>query len=97
MDIDTLKHLPIDFIYAAFAIFGGVARYLNGYVEGHKFSAGIFFASAGVAGFSGLMFALLGQSMQFPQTIQMVMAGTGGFFGEQTMKPILEYFQNRVK
>lgn len=87
---------PIQFIYGCVAMCGGVARYLNGVASGvTTFSFGIFFASTFVSGFSGYMFALLGGTMTLPQNIVFIMAGTGGFFGDQTMKLILEYIQNK--
>jgi len=52
-------------------------------------------ASAFVAGFSGLMFALLGDSMSLPGPLPHIMAGVGGFFGDQTMKFIMEYLTNK--
>ncbi len=98
--MDFLKHLqiePVQFVWGAIAIFGGVARYLNGITQdGLKFRFSIFLASAFVAGFSGYMFALLGLSLNFPFTMISIMAGTGGFFGEQTMKLIMEYFGQKV-
>ena len=81
----------MEIVYGILAIAGGVARYLNSYVNGQKFKLGIFFASAVVAGFSGFMFALLGGTMNLPQTLISVMAGVGGFFGDQTLKFIMEY------
>ena len=88
--MESLKHFPVEVLYGFVAIAGGVARYLNGYVTGQKFKLSIFLASAFVAGFSGYMFALLGESMQMPQGWLFMMAGVGGFFGEQTMKFIME-------
>lgn len=88
---DWLKHLePVQIIYGIIAIAGGVARYLNSYVQGKPFKKSILIASAFTAGFSGYMFALLGLTMNLPQPMLFVIAGTGGFFGEQTMKLVLE-------
>jgi hypothetical protein len=88
---DWIKHLePIQLIYGITAVAGGIARYLNSYVQGKPFKISIFFASAFTAGFSGYMFAILGLTMNLPPTMLFVVAGTGGFFGEQTMKLVLE-------
>lgn len=92
-----MEFKPIELIWAMIAIFGGIARYLNAYVEGQKFKVSIFLASAFVAGFSGFMFALLGDSLQMPGPITHIMAGVGGFFGEQTMKLIFEIMSKRAK
>ena len=86
-----LDNIPTQVVYAAVAIVGGCARYLNSFVEGVPFKFSIFIASAFVAGFSGYMFAELGQSMQLTSQFIFMMAGVGGFFGEQTMKYIMEY------
>ena len=88
--MDPLKHLPIELLFVAVAFFGGIARYLNSYTNGAPFKLGIFIASGLVAGFSGWMFALFGVSLQLPEPMLFVMAGTGGFFGEQTLKFIME-------
>ncbi len=88
---------PVQYFYGIVAIFGGVARYLNSFANGQPFSFGIFLASAFVAGFSGWMFALVGISLSLPQGMVFMMAGTGGFFGEQTMKLVLEFVQAKTK
>jgi len=87
---------PIHYIYGTIAVIGGVARYLTGYKNGVPFKFSIFAASAIVAGFSGWMFAQIGISMRMPSEIVFVMAGTGGFMGEQTMKLIAEWLQGKV-
>lgn len=88
--------LPIEFLWGALAIAGGVARYLNGFANGQPFKLSVFIASAFVAGFSGYMFALLGASLHFAPQFIYIMAGVGGFMGEQTMKLIWEYTSSRV-
>lgn len=87
---------PAQFVYGTIAVIGGIARYLNSYTNGAKFSLRIFLASAFVAGFSGWIFAQIGSSMGMPYAIVSVMAGTGGFFGEQTMKLVLEWVQEKT-
>lgn len=99
--MEWLKHIPIEpvqIIYGFIALCGGIARYLNGVAsDGMHFNFWIFCMSAFVAGFSGYMFALLGVTMALPQNLIFIMAGTGGFFGDQTMKLILEYVQKKIK
>lgn len=87
---------PIQYIYGFIAIAGGIARYLTGYKNGVPFKFSIFLASAVVAGFSGWMFAQMGTSLRMSQELIFVMAGTGGFMGEQTMKLIAEWLQSRI-
>lgn len=87
-----MNKLPPELIFVALAMVGGMARYFNGFANGAPFKLSILLASAFTAGFSGLMFALLGETMGVNHTVQFVMAGIGGFFGEQTLKFILERF-----
>lgn len=95
--MEELKNIPIQLIYACIAMLGGMARYLNGFVDGKKFSIYVFFASAFVSGFSGYMFALLGESLNMPYPIPHILAGIGGFFGDQTMKFLYEHFTRNIK
>lgn len=94
--MDEMKGLPIELVYGVVAVVGGVARYLNGYVNGEGFKLSVFLASAFVSGFGGFMFALLGQSLQMPEGMLWVMAGIGGFFSDQTLKYILEFLTKKV-
>ncbi len=92
-------HLPFDpiqFVYGAVAVCGGAARYLNNYTKGTPFNVWVFFASTFVSGFSGYMFALTGVSMGLPEPILFMLAGTGGFFGDQTMKLLFEIASSKV-
>jgi hypothetical protein len=93
--MEPIKHFPLEALYALLAVTGGVARYLNGFANGVPFKLSIFLASAFVAGFSGIMFAYMGISLSLPQAFIYMMAGTGGFFGEQTMKLVMEYVGKR--
>lgn len=97
MDLtDFFTRLPVQFLYVIIAITGGIARYLNSYADGKvHFSTSIFLASGFMAGFSGMMFALVGDSLHLPYPMAHIMAGVGGFFGEQTMKLVLEYVASR--
>ena len=83
-------------IYGVVAVVGGVARYLKGFTDGTPFNWKIFLASAFVSGFSGYMFALMGESMMMPNPILFIMAGVGGFFGDQTMKLVYEWTQKKL-
>jgi hypothetical protein len=95
-DMEKFLHIPIEIISVVTAIFGGCARYLNDFVNGKPFSMSVFIASAFVAGFSGYMFALFGESLNLPLPMPNIMAGVGGFFGERTMKLILEYVAKKT-
>lgn len=88
--MEHFKNLPIEFLLVLLAVCGGCARYLNSYTTGTPFNIGIFLASGAVAGFTGYIFAVFGATMALPDPMLFVMAGIGGFFGEQTMKLVLE-------
>lgn len=95
---DLIKALPVaQFVFGAIAVCGGMARYLNDYAHGKPFELSLFLASTFVAGFTGWLFATVGQSLNMPQTMVFIMAGTGGFFGEQTMNAIREYVTFRTQ
>lgn len=93
---DFLQTYFVHLTYGLIALCGGVARYLNGYTKGKPFSLTMFIASAFISGFSGWMFATLGMSLDFPQPFVFMMAGTGGFFGDQTMKFLYETIKKRI-
>lgn len=97
MNLEHLKDIPVQVVYIVVASVGGLARYLNSYVGDKKFSLAVFVASGFVAGFSGLMFALVGDSLHLPKPMPHIMAGVGGFFGDQTMKLVLEYASRGVR
>lgn len=89
------KHFPLEAVYVFVAIAGGMARYLNSYANGVPFKLGILLASSFSSGFSGYIFALLAVTMSLPLPMQFIFAGVGGFFGEQTMKYVMEYVTKR--
>lgn len=97
MNFEHLKDIPVQVVYIVVASVGGLARYLNSYVGDKKFSLAVFVASGFVAGFSGLMFALVGDSLHLPNPMPYIMAGVGGFFGDQTMKLVLEFASKNLK
>lgn len=88
---------PFQLVYAFVAMAGGIARYLNSFIMGRPFKISVLLASGFVSGFSGLMFALLGDSLSLPYPMPYVMAGVGGFFGDQTMKFLMEFTTKRAK
>jgi len=88
---------PLYYIYGVIAMCGGIARYLSSYSRGAEFNIYILIASTFVSGFSGWMFATLGVSLNLPETMVFIMAGTGGFFGDQTMKLIMDYVKLRIE
>jgi H+/gluconate symporter-like permease len=95
--MEDLKNVPLEILIAILAIFGGVARYLNGYINGRGFKLSIFISSVIVSGFGGLMFGLLGSSMDLPIVMVSMMSGMGGYFSEQTLKFVYEVVKGKTK
>jgi hypothetical protein len=93
--LPELNATPPELFYVFLAVMGGVARYLYGFINGQQFDIRIFGASAIVAGFSGYIFLLLGIHMEVSIPMQGIMSGLGGFFGDQTMKLVLEMWKNK--
>lgn len=95
--INSLKEVPVQVVYVSIAVIGGMARYFNSFADGKiPFKFSILMASAFAAGFSGMMFALVADSMALPNPIPHIFAGVGGFFGEQTMKLVMEWASGRI-
>jgi hypothetical protein len=97
MDNFDPKQVPLEFLIVIIAVFGGVARYLNGYINGNGFKLSIFVSSVIVSGFGGLMFGLLGSSMDLPIVMVSMMSGMGGYFSEQTLKFVYEIVKGKAK
>jgi hypothetical protein len=95
--MEPLKNLPVEIFVVTLACAGGIARYLNGYANGQPFKLSVFIASTFVAGFSGLMFWYLGVSMNLPNPFLAMMAGVGGFMGEQSLKYMMEIIKEKTK
>lgn len=93
-----MKHFPVEVIWSLVAICGGVARYLSEYRQTRKFELGPFLANSAIAGFSGSMFMLLGNSLAMPYALVGVMAGVGGFMGVDAVNFLIEYLlKSRIK
>lgn len=92
-----LSNFSLEMVLSLLAMAGGIARYLTNYTEGMPFRLTMFLASVFASAFAGIMFGLVGIAMNLPQPIIFMMAGTGGFFAEQTLKLVLEYVTKQVK
>lgn len=94
---EFISNIHSETMFVVIAIAGGMARYLNSYVNGSPFKISMFIASTFVSAFSGMMFAYLGVALSIPFPLLWMMSGVGGFFGDQTMKFIFEYLQKQIK
>lgn len=89
--------LHTDFIFAALAGMGGVAKYLHQYVNGQAFQIGIFIANIFISGFSGLMFSHLGEAVGLSQELLFVCAGVGGAAGWQVIEHMMVILKDKIK
>jgi len=92
-----IKQIPMEFAYGTLAILGGAARYFTVYAQEGKFNFRAFLASTFASGFSGYMFSLLGISLALPQPFIFMLAGVGGFMGDNAMKFLAEYVTKKIK
>ena len=97
MEPPEISSLPIELTLVLVAVFGGIARYLNGYINGQGFKLTVFVASVIVSGFGGLMFGWLGHTLAMAPTTLLIMAGMGGYFSEQTLKLVFDIIKARTK
>lgn len=85
-----MKNLPVvEAAYALFAILGGVARYMAGYLKGEEFNMKHFIAHAFVSGFSGYIFAHLSGLVGLSSNSTFFVAGLGGFMGTKAIEMLL--------
>lgn len=88
--------LYIYIILSGIAIAGGIARYAMNYQNGLPFKTGIFIASVIASAFAGIMFGLVGISMNLPEPIIFAMTGVGGFFADQSLKLVMGFVSQRM-
>mgnify|MGYP003436553482 FL=1 len=79
------------------ACIGGIAKYLQGYLKGRKFSLAHLLASCFVSGFSGFIFALFGKAMNLPADYLYVTAGVGGFMGSSAIDLVAESIKRKLE
>ncbi len=91
-----LVNVPIEWIYAILAAFGGAARYLNMYLKDGKFLLANFIANILIAAFSGLMFAFVAESMHFQGSWMFAFAGIGGFAGHNALEFLVGFLKRKI-
>ena len=88
----------VSLLFAVLAAAGGIARYLQeftrGFTRGKLFSLAVFCSFAFIGGFSGSMTA---EAMKLirPEWAY-VAAGTGGFFGVEAMRFLLDMLRRKL-
>lgn len=79
----------------ALAMAGGIAKYLNEYLNGRKFHSGHFLAQSVVSGFTGyLAFLFMGRT--YPEFAS-IASGVCGFGGAQLLNFLLTLWKRRLE
>lgn len=85
--MEWFTKIPTEIVYVAVAAAGGIARYLQHYLNGSPFSWSRMIAHAGVACFSGYMFYSFSiDILGFPESTAAVFTGLGGWMGAEALK-----------
>ena len=85
--MDFLSKVPTEIIYVVIAAFGGIARYLQFYLNEGAFAWQHFIAHIFVSSFSGYMFYQFATNvLNFPDNTIAIFAGLGGWMGVEALK-----------
>jgi hypothetical protein len=99
--IEYIKHISYEFIYVAVAAIGGLARYLQKYLEDGKFSFSHLFAHLIVSAFSGYMFGEFGLWLGLGDSSLFLLVGMGGYMGTESLKLVetflTKYSKNNLR
>ena len=79
-------------LHGVVAIFGGIVRALS---DGNKKFKGIIIEGF-IAGFSGSMLGLLAINITDSQSITLVIAGTGGYMGVESIKLLANWVSKKL-
>jgi fluoride ion exporter CrcB/FEX len=97
MDMELLNKIPTEIIYVAVAAFGGIARYLQFYLNEGAFAWQHFIAHVFVSSFSGYMFYQFATNvLNFPDTTIAIFAGIGGWMGVEALKMMETVLKRKV-
>jgi len=87
--MEFLTKIPTELAYVAVAVIGGIARYLQNYLNNGDFTMRHFCAHVFVSAFSGYMFYQFTiEVLHLPPSISPIVAGLGGWLGVEAMKMI---------
>lgn len=95
--MEWLHKIPTEVAYVAIAAFGGIARYLQFYLNEGAFAWQHFIAHTLVSSFSGYMFYQFAVNiLDFgPNTIP-IMAGLGGWMGVEALKMLEAFVKKKL-
>lgn len=97
---DFMSHInkfALELVYVAVAAIGGIARYLQIYLETGEFKFKRFVAHTFVSAFSGVMFGEAGLFFGLENVSLFLLVGMGGYMGAETLKLIERNLEKRVK
>jgi len=90
------NRIPPEVLYVIIAAAGGISKYLNEYLGGGTaFRFSMMISHIIVSGFSGFIFALVAEHMNFSPRLVYVCAGVGGFMGAATIDYIRYFLSSR--
>lgn len=87
--MDDLKNIPLEIIYVSLAALGGVARYLQKYLDEGKFGWQHLIVHIVISAFSGFMFYQFAENvLHISPSMVPVLAGMGGWMGVESLKVV---------
>lgn len=95
--IQHLNKFSLELFYVAVAAIGGIARYLQIYLETGEFKFGCFLAHTFVSAFSGVMFGEVGALLGLANVSLLALVGMGGYMGAETLKLIEKNLERKPK
>ncbi len=95
--MDFLGKVPTEIIYVAVAAAGGIARYLQFYLNEGAFAWQHFIAHVFVSSFSGYMFYQFAVNvLSFGEATIPIIAGLGGWMGVEALKLMETMLKNKL-
>ena len=89
--------VPAELFYVTVAAIGGVARYLQAYLNEGEFALRHFCAHVLISAFSGYMFYQFAINiLSLPETLIPVVAGLGGWMGVESMKMLEDWLRKKM-
>jgi len=96
--MEFLNKIPTEVIYVSIAAIGGVARYLNHYLNEGTFAWRHLLAHLIVSSFSGYMFYLFAINiLGFPDGSMALISGLGGWLGVEAMKMLETIMKEKIQ
>lgn len=96
--MDFFHRIPTELIYVTTAAIGGIARYLQLYLNEDQFMWHHLLAHTFVSAFSGYMFFQFAHNIiGMDETAMPVIAGMGGWMGVEALKTIESIIKKRFK